>query len=80
MAYFDKDYAVFFSELEKNNTKEWFDGNRKRYERSIKNPFKSFMLASVEALQKVHPDNVSVPACTPYDVLMGSNSSSRLAE
>ena len=32
MAYFSSDFVKFFEELEKNNHKEWFDENRKRYD------------------------------------------------
>jgi len=43
MNYFDQDFQNFFSELEKNNNKEWFDQNRKRYEKSVKIPFINFI-------------------------------------
>jgi len=43
MAYLSKDYIDFFKELEENNNKEWFDLNRKRYEKSVKNPFKNLV-------------------------------------
>ena len=32
MKYFSKEYLDFFKELEDNNSKEWFDENRNRYE------------------------------------------------
>lgn len=50
MPNFDKDYIAFFKELEKNNNKDWFDANRKRYENSVKKPFKAFMVDLAEAL------------------------------
>lgn len=56
MRYFDKDFSIFFEELEKNNTKEWFDKNRKRYERSVKKPFKEFVLKLVDTLQELYPN------------------------
>lgn len=56
MPHFNKDFIDFFNELEKNNSKEWFDANRKKYEESVKKPFKQFVLALVEALQEVYPD------------------------
>lgn len=34
-----KEYFDFFAELERNNNKEWFDANRKRYEVAVKTPF-----------------------------------------
>ena len=56
MTYFNSDFLDFFKELEQNNSKEWFDINRKRYERSVKNPFKRFVLALVDSLQEIYPD------------------------
>jgi len=56
MVHFDKDYASFFRELEKNNSKEWFDQNRKRYEKNIKIPFKNFMTTLAEHLQEFYPE------------------------
>lgn len=41
--FFQKDYLDFFIELAGNNHKDWFDVNRKRYERSVKDPFKDFV-------------------------------------
>jgi uncharacterized protein (TIGR02453 family) len=38
-----KEYFDFFAELEKNNNKEWFDKNRKRYAKHVKEPFKKLV-------------------------------------
>lgn len=43
MAYFTEDYLDFFKELAANNHKDWFHENKKRYEVSVKEPFKSFV-------------------------------------
>jgi len=45
MSFFTEDYLLFFQELAANNNKEWFDANRKRYEKSVKEPFKAFTAA-----------------------------------
>lgn len=55
MPHFDKDFLAFFKELEKNNSKDWFDINRKRYESSVKKPFKAFMLEMVAAYGELYP-------------------------
>lgn len=34
-----KAYSLFFKELVKNNNKEWFHANKKRYETDVKTPF-----------------------------------------
>lgn len=39
MQYFTEDFVTFFKDLGKNNHKEWFHDNKKRYETSIKKPF-----------------------------------------
>lgn len=43
MPYFTKDFVKFFKELAANNNKVWFDENRKRYEKSVKEPFYAFV-------------------------------------
>ncbi len=43
MVYFSQDYIRFFSELEKNNNKEWFDANRSRFESKVRKPFLKFV-------------------------------------
>jgi uncharacterized protein (TIGR02453 family) len=52
MIYFTKDYSQFFSELEKNNNKEWFHSNQKRYETDVKKPMQRFLTDLVAELQK----------------------------
>lgn len=42
MTHFTTEYQTFFKELEKQNTKKWFDANRKRYEEHVKRPFEAF--------------------------------------
>jgi uncharacterized protein (TIGR02453 family) len=56
MAYFSNDFVKFFEELEKNNHKEWFDENRKRYKKEIKEPFKAFVGDLILAIQKFDPE------------------------
>jgi uncharacterized protein (TIGR02453 family) len=52
MAFFSKDYSDFFIELAPNNTKDWFDANRKRYENSVKKPFSAFVQHLIHYLEK----------------------------
>lgn len=53
MAYFRKDFIDFFKELAANNNKEWFDANRKRYEREVKEPFSSFIGDVIGEVKKI---------------------------
>lgn len=43
MAYFTEDYLNFFKDLAANNNRDWFLANKKRYETSVKEPFKTFV-------------------------------------
>lgn len=61
MTYFSSDFVKFFDELEENNHKDWFDENRKRYEKEIKSPFKAFVSDLILAIQKFDPDIMIKP-------------------
>ncbi|AOW20181.1 DUF2461 domain-containing protein [Urechidicola croceus] len=52
MKYFTSDYLQFFKELAGNNNKEWFDKNRKRYETSVREPFKVFVDTLINEISK----------------------------
>lgn len=52
MAFFSKDFLQFFIDLAPNNNKEWFDANRSRYEKSVKDPFKKFVEHMISELAK----------------------------
>lgn len=52
MAFFTTDYIDFFNDLEQNNNKEWFHLNKKRYEKSVKEPFKRFTQALIDEIQQ----------------------------
>lgn len=43
MKYFEQDFIKFFTELEENNHKDWFDINRKRYLKNVKAPFETLI-------------------------------------
>lgn len=52
MAFFTPDFLKFFIDLASNNNKDWFDQNRKRYEDSVKEPFKKFVQHMIDELAK----------------------------
>lgn len=52
MAFFSEDFLQFFIDLAPNNNKEWFDANRARYEKSVKDPFKKFVEHLIAELAK----------------------------
>lgn len=59
MAWFTDDYNRFFKDLAKNNNKEWFDANRKRYEKSVKQPFEAFVTEAIKRIAK-HDKRVAI--------------------
>jgi uncharacterized protein (TIGR02453 family) len=56
MAYFNEDFLDFFKELAPNNSKDWFDENRKRYHESVKTPFDNFVSALINETKKINPE------------------------
>ena len=60
MTYFTKEYLDFFQELEKNNSKEWLDNNRKSYENHVRKPMIALVEDVISAMQEYdiefHPD------------------------
>ncbi|MCB0770562.1 MAG: DUF2461 family protein, partial [Flavobacteriales bacterium] len=61
MAHFTSDFNQFYKDLAKNNNKEWFDANRKRYEMSVKKPFLDLVSAVIAKVGKVDK-NVRIEA------------------
>ena len=61
MAYFSKEFIKFFKELSKNNEREWFHANKKRYETHVKNPFKAFVTLMIDEVQKIDSSVVIAP-------------------
>lgn len=53
MKYFTKDYLNFFKNLAANNHKQWFDENRKTYERAVREPFKVFIADVITAIGQI---------------------------
>ena len=50
-----KEFFSFFSGLEKNNTKEYFDANRAQYERFVKDAFKSLVQELIDRVRTIEP-------------------------
>ena len=81
MTHFTKAYIQFFTELKKNNTREWFADNKKRYEQDVKAPFEVFVqdliavaakidkeiaIESKDAIYRIHKDVRFSKDKTPY--------------
>lgn len=61
MQYFTKDFLDFFKELSKNNHKEWFHANKKRYLSSVKEPFELFITDLIIEVQKYDKTLIAEP-------------------
>ena len=87
MTYFTNDFIKFFKELDKNNSKQWFDDNRKRYKTSVKEPFYAFVdhmitlinerdptvqITAKDAVMRINRDIRFSPDKTPYNVHYGA--------
>lgn len=55
MAWFTEDFELFFKELSENNNRDWFLNNKKRYERSVKQPFHAFVTDLILRMQTYDP-------------------------
>ncbi|MEM6359374.1 MAG: DUF2461 domain-containing protein [Bacteroidota bacterium] len=87
MSHFTKDFTQFFKDLEKNNNKEWFDNNRKRYETAVKKPLYNFVdemigrinavdldvqIQAKDAVTRINRDIRFSADKTPYNTHMGA--------
>lgn len=55
MAIFTPDFAAFFKELAKNNEREWFHAQKKRYQQSVKAPFEELVEQLIEQIRTQDP-------------------------
>lgn len=76
MAYFTQDFLDFFKELAANNHKDWFHENKKRYEKSVKEPFDLFVKDLIAEIKKHDPEL----DLEPKDCVMRINRDIRFAK
>jgi len=57
--YFTPEFFAFFSDLAKNNNKEWFTKNKERYETTVQEPSLRFIRDAGPLLQKISPHLVA---------------------
>jgi uncharacterized protein (TIGR02453 family) len=55
MTYFDKDFLDFLKDLAAHNDRDWFKANKKRYEKSVKEPFARFVADLITEVAKKDP-------------------------
>lgn len=51
-----KEYIAFFKQLGANNTTEWFNKNKKKYEESVKKPFADLIQEVIVLMNKLDPE------------------------
>jgi len=56
MNYFSNDFHAFFKDLASNNNRDWFQANKKRYEKNVKKPFYAFLEDLIAEVKKVQPE------------------------
>ena len=54
-AHFSHDLFAFLEELRCNNRREWFEANRARYERDVREPMLGFIADFAPQLKKISP-------------------------
>lgn len=60
-SYFSKELFKFMSDLRKNNDRDWFNANKDRYERWVKEPALDFISDAGPELRKISPHIVADP-------------------
>jgi uncharacterized protein (TIGR02453 family) len=58
---FPKCTAAFLKQLEKNNTREWFEAHRQQYEENFLIPAEDFIIEFGAKLSKIAPDIIAIP-------------------
>src|SRR5260370_10119925 len=60
-AHFSRDLFGFLEELRCNNRREWFEANRVRYERDVREPMLAFIADFAPRLRKISPQLIADP-------------------
>ena len=62
--YFTPRFFEFFEELSRNNNRDWFEQNRARYEREVREPMLAFIADFAPRLRKISARYVADPRST----------------
>lgn len=58
---FTEAYILFFKELAQNNHSDWFNTNKKRYEKEVKKPFEAFVQQIIAEIHELTPEIMIEP-------------------
>lgn len=75
-ALFTNGFTGFLKDLAKNNNTEWFNENRKRYEKDVKAPFAAFTAEMIAGISKLDP----LIQIKPSDAIMRINRDIRFSK
>ena len=58
---FPKEFIAYFESLKKNTSKEWFENNRKDYEKYVLHPSREFVIEMGNRLRRIAPEINAIP-------------------
>jgi uncharacterized protein (TIGR02453 family) len=58
---FPREYISFFNQLQKNNSKQWFEKHRAEYDEFVLHPARQFVIEMGEKLRKIAPGVNAIP-------------------
>ena len=61
MSYFTPDFVSFFQELAQNNNRDWFQANKPRFEKHVKQPFAAFIQDLINRIEAVDHRVIMTP-------------------
>jgi len=61
MTYFTPAFIDFFQQLEINNDRDWFNANKKLYEKEVKKPFEHFVADLIDRMQTIDRNILITP-------------------
>lgn len=61
MSYFTPDFVSFFEELSQNNNRDWFQANKPRFEKHVKQPFAALIQELINRIEAVDHRVIMTP-------------------
>lgn len=77
MSHLKENYSQFFKDLAPNNNSEWFNENRKRYEKDVKIPFHNLVAELITQLAKI---DKNIEGTKPSDCIFRINRDIRFSK
>lgn len=77
MSHLKENYSQFFKDLAPNNNSEWFNENRKRYEKDVKIPFHNLVTELITQLTKI---DKNIEGTKPSDCIFRINRDIRFSK